>query len=267
MAIKPTQPQSIGAVLDTSFQLYKASLTRVLPICLLLVLGSVPQGIYVLMVPGTPSELDPLGTLSQFTRPGYWLTTLLALVLSLWAVGALYIKQHAIGTDQELTIGEALQRSLGRILPLFLMSILFGLALTVGFILLIVPGVILSVSLILGSNLCVLEGKGPVAGLIGSHRLVWGDWWRTAVILTVGIIIFIVLYLAIGLVVGMIVPFVASSEDLLMYTFVSSLVLGAIMSFIASPYYVALLIAIYWDLKQRKEGGDLATRVGALNAA
>ena len=33
------------------------------------------------------------------------------------------------------------------------------------------------------------------------------------------------------------------------------------------PFFSAMLIAVYWDLKLRKEGGDLAARVGALNAA
>jgi hypothetical protein len=269
MTIQPTQPQPIGAVLDTSFQLYKASLGRVWAICLLFVLAGLPQGIYVLTAPpGTPSALDPTGMLDLMTRPAYWGVSVVAGLVSLWALGALYLKQEAIGAGRDLAIGAALQRSLTRLVPSFFMGVLFSIALLIGFILFFVPGVILTVSLMLGWNLLLLEGKGPIASLAGSHRLVWGNWWRTAAILTVGLIIFFVLYFALALIIGIVIPiFTSQEQDALLYTFISSLVLSALLSFIATPYYVALLMSVYWDLKLRKEGGDLAARVGALNAA
>ena len=47
---------------------------------------------------------------------------------------------------------------------------------------------------------------------------------------------------------------------------VSVLIIGGLMSVLFVPYYVALLLSVYWDLKLRKEGGDLAARVSALGA-
>jgi hypothetical protein len=269
MVIQPTQPQSIGAVLDTSFQLYKASLPRVWPTCLLFVLAAVPQAIYFFTTtPGTPNPpFDPTGMLDMISRPGYWGVNLLAGFISLWALGALYFQAEAIGADREQSMATALQRSLGRLVPLFLMGILFGLAVACGFILFLVPGFILMVSLMLGWNLLLLESKGPVASLTGSHRLVWGNWWRTAVILTVGFIIFMITYMALALVIGIATPLLSSREDALMNTYLSSVIISAILYVVAMPYYVALLMAVYWDLKLRKEGGDLAARVGTLNAA
>ena len=41
----------------------------------------------------------------------------------------------------------------------------------------------------------------------------------------------------------------------------------SLSNLLVMPFYVAMLIAVYWDLKLRKEGGDLAARVGALSAA
>jgi hypothetical protein len=40
-----------------------------------------------------------------------------------------------------------------------------------------------------------------------------------------------------------------------------------VIQIVLSPFYCALILAIYYDLKVRKEGGDLAARVGALNTA
>jgi hypothetical protein len=148
--------------------------------------------------------------------------------------------------------------------------ILFGIALTIGLILLIIPCLILMVSLALCFNIALLEDKGPVDSLTESHRLVWGNWWRTAAILTVGFIIIFVIYLIAGMIIGVITPLVVlggGTDNVLLISLVSGLLVGVLMSLLVTPFYISLAIAIYWDLKLRKDGGDLAARVGALNAA
>jgi hypothetical protein len=135
-------------------------------------------------------------------------------------------------------------------------------------VLLIIPGLIVMVSLMLSTNLVMFEGKGPVAALTGSHKLVWGNWWRTAAILTVGSILVMVIYMAVALVIGLITPFIGLAlADIVVYSTITGLLVGVFMNLLVMPFFSALLIALYWDLKLRKEGGDLAARVGALNAA
>jgi hypothetical protein len=267
MAIQPTQPQGIGGVLDTTFLLYKSSLGALWPVCLLMSVVASPPSIYMMMNGG--AAVTPAGAgqmLAAMSNPVYWLIYIASIVAMMWVIGALYLKQYAIGTDQEMSIGSALQASVGRIVPLFLMVILYSIAMIVGFVLLIVPGVILLVSLILATGLVMFEGKGPVDSLTGSHKLVWGNWWRTFVILSIGGILVLVIYFALGLVVALMIPFIGLT-DVLMYTLVSTLLVGVVMNVLVTPFFSAMLIALYWDLKLRKEGGDLAARVGALNAA
>ena len=269
MAIQPDQPQSIGGVLDISFRLYKASIGSVWPLALLMILASSPQTVFTLMQGDTGVDpADPLSALAMFKDVRYWLVTLLGVVLTLWVVAAIYAKEHAIGVGEELSNGEALQRALGSTIPLVIMTILFALAVAVGMVLLVVPGMILMVSLILGTNLVVIEGNGPLAALTGSHRLVWGNWWRTTAILTVGFVIVIVIYFAVLMLVGIVLPLIGfGSSDPFMFAMITTFLVGAVINLLVTPYYVALLISIYWDLKLRKEGGDLAARVGALGTA
>ncbi len=270
MAIQPTQPQGIGGVLDTTFQLYKSSLGAIWPVCLLLSAVGAPPSIYLMMNGGSAaSDTDAaLQMLSAMADPVYWLIYLVSIAAMMWAIGALYLKQYAVGTDEELSTGSALQASVGRIVPLLLMVILFSIALIIGFVLLIVPGIILLVSLMLATGLIMFESKGPVDSLIGSHKLVWGNWWRTFVILSIGGILVFVIYFALMMVIGLIMPFAGlGGADALMITMVSGLVIGVLMNVLVTPFFSAMLIALYWDLKLRKEGGDLAARVGALNAA
>lgn len=267
MAIQPTQPQSIGGVLDISFQVYKASLGSVWPVCLLLVLGSVPSLYMAMQASTAASSGDPAAALAIFSDPNYWLATLFTIAMSVLASGAMYVKQQAIASGDELSLGSAVQTSLGRLLPQVLMVILYAVAVGIGFVLLLIPGFILMLSLMLCWVLVVLERKGPIASLVGSHRLVWGNWWRTSAILTVGFIILMVLYLAVAFLAGMITPFLGFGSDPFMVGFVSGFIINAVLYLLVTPYYAALLLSIYWDLKLRKEGGDLAARVGALGAA
>ena len=267
MSMQPSQPQSIGGVLDTTFQLYKASVVPSLPLCVLLAVATAPPSIYML-VHGGFDTTDPFAMLAAMQSVNYWLTYLVSVIGTLWAMGALYLKIAAIGAGEDLGTAPALQQSIRRVPHLFGTSILFFIALAAGLLLLLVPGLILMVSLMLCFNLVMFEEKGPIDALTGSHRLVWGNWWRTAAILTVGFIIVLVLYVVVGIVIGAIMPLVGmSAEDLLVTTLVTNLVVSMLASLLLTPFYLSLVIAVYWDLKLRKEGGDLASRVGALGTA
>nr|WP_298728839.1 hypothetical protein [uncultured Steroidobacter sp.] len=270
MAIQPTQPQGIGGVLDTAFHLYKSSFGAVWPIAALLAVLNVIPVVYLAIV-GIPS-LDPAeiaaSPLAVYNDPMILVVALLCGVLSLWATSALFLKQHAIGLDEDMSTGSAFQIALARLPLLVVASILFGLALLVGFVLLFVPGLILMVSLILYMLLLLFEHKGPIDSLKGSHKLVWGNWWRTCGVLSLLSILVFVILLALGFVTALAVPFAGLAVA---DAFVAGMVMQAITNFafyvFLGPFGSAAFIALYWDLKLRKEGGDLAARVNALSAA
>jgi hypothetical protein len=268
MAIRPDQPQSIGGVLDTMLRLYRASLPSLMPICLVAAVASLPGSLYQLRFRAQLESRDLQQTFAalaaMFTDPLYWAVVVVGVLLQLWVIAALTRQLHAIGSDQPQSTKAALGDAVRPVGPLFLLWVLYFLVSLVGTLLLIIPGVILAVSLILGFILLLVEGKGPMAALWASHRLIWGCWWRTTAILTVGAIILAVVYMAVGLVIGLVLLFAEDSSQ----TF--EILVSAATTFFATlvlvPLYPALLLAIYWDLKLRKQGGDLAARVGALGA-
>jgi hypothetical protein len=269
MSIQPAQPQSIGGVLDTTFQLYKASVVKLMPLSLLMAIASSPPTIYLLTNGGNVA--DPFAMLSMMRSPAYWLTVVASWIATLWMMSAAYLKIGALGTGGELSIGTALQKALTRLPAILLMTLLFGIALLLGFVLLVIPCIILMVSLALCFNTALFGNKGPVEALTESHRLVWGNWWRTLVILSVGFIVVFVIYMAVSLVITALAPLLmlggGDAESVLLLTLISSLLINLLVSLAITPFYIAMLLAIYWDLKLRKDGGDLAARVGALNPA
>jgi hypothetical protein len=75
MPIRRTQPQPVGGVLDTALRLCKASVWKVLPLSLLMVLVSSPASIYVFEKSGADAG-DLFAMLRVMSSPGYLLTSL-----------------------------------------------------------------------------------------------------------------------------------------------------------------------------------------------
>jgi len=267
MSIQPNQPQPVGGVLDVAFQLYKASMARVLPVCALAAVCDVPAAVYSLRFTAQmEAATDPgeiLSLMGQlFTDPVYWSLILASWLVKVWLFGALTLQMNAIANAGELKTADAVRQATRPVASLFLVSVLYLLIIVVGMVVLI-PGIIFTVSLLFVALMVLLEGKGPFGALAASHRLVWGCWWRTSAILTVGGIIAIVIYSSASLVTGLLDPLFGAAASPV-FDIASTVILTAAATIVLSPLYAALLLAIYWDLKLRKHGGDLAARVGAL---
>lgn len=271
MAIQPTQPQGIGGVLDTAFQLYKATLGAVWPISLLLAVVGMPPTLYVLFsgapLPDLDSDEFDLLTALGSNDPISSAIGLVCGILTMWVLGALYLKQRAGGVDEELSMGDALKAAGAKLAPVLGSTVLFVIALVVGLILLVIPGLILMVSLMLYMQLVLFDDKGPVEALTSSHKLIWGNWWRSTAILSVAFILVLVIFMAVGVVSAVAAPFLGIAiEDFVVIALVGELVFNALFNLLFMPFLSAVMIALYWDLKLRKEGGDLAARVNALHA-
>ena len=98
----------------------------------------------------------------------------------------------------------------------------------------------------------------------------WGNWWRTAIIGSVVLIVYYVIYLAVE------VPFAVADQMIYASELgalpglgqtILSLIGDLIATVITFPLIIAVMIAVYHDLKLRKEGQDLEARVEALTAS
>lgn len=257
MYAKPTSPQSIGQVLDGSFRLTAASFKNTWIYALLAAIASYAATIY-LFTRGA-------GTLEQAmqpqTDPVYWTLYCVGLIGSVFFMAAMYLRTDQIARGDSGG-PSAIGAALGRLPLLVVLTILTIIAIMVGMVLLIVPGIILAVSLMAAVPIFMLEDKGPIDSLTTSHRLVWGHWWRTLLILIVGGIIAAVLAFVMSFIAAAVAPFIAGDSTELEIALAA--VIGiALMGVVLAPFLVSLVLNIYWDLKLRREGGDLAARVQA----
>jgi hypothetical protein len=279
MYTRPTAPRSIGGVLDDAVRLYRTSFSR----CWLLSLGggvlSAVVGIWQARqmaslplasvsakspasVTAMVSALARLGRMEH--SPMLWLNYFLLMLVWLLFRAAIIRRQDAVASGREDSLAEALGYVVRRLPELVVAGIVFLLATGLGFMLLFVPGIWLWGYLQLWLVAASSEDLGPFAALGRSWRLIERHWWRTSATVAVAWIIVLVLGLTGGLFSG-IAAFVAHG-DLVTMLLVTQL-LSAVINIFTMPMLTVAMVAIFHDLKLRREGGDLAARVSSLQPA
>ena len=249
-----TAPQSIGGVLDSGFQLFRASLSRTFVLAAVGTLLSAPLNIAAQgLVPDPDTGLVIAVALGA----------LVLIALTLTVTAAVIARIDAIAHGSDLSMGAALALGARRAPALFGAGFCYGLIVAVGLVLLIIPGLIFMVSLVFALYGVVTERLGPIASLSYSRGLVRGHWWRTAALLTIATIIVLVLYVILGIIVGIAVATNPDTLETGAAPWYIDFVLAPLMAGVVTPLLYCLIFAAYYDLKVRHEGGDLAERIAA----
>jgi hypothetical protein len=281
----PTGPQTIGQVLDTGFRMFKVSLVR----CLLygavsMIAGQLPN-FYSLMVARTPGSLG-------FRDPVWVGLYVVSVLVSITLYGALVIRQHRIVSGQRTSMRQEIAATLRR-LPGFLgVTLVFlllaglwvgifvalamatglsaGLAggLRVGPIILLciaaLPVIYLSVPLSFFVAALLVDGRKAFESATYCIRLVWGSWWRTTAIYTIVLIVVLAFYFVATIAAG-VLAFSLAGADLVAMS-ASAAVVYVALGAIGLPFSTATMLAMFGELKVRREAVDLEARLGDVAA-
>jgi hypothetical protein len=268
--VLPSEPQTIGGVLDSGFNVYRRTLKSV----------AVPATVMGIFLAGcglgmaysidfaalaTIQNADPDAP-SAFPHisPLFWLFWALYMVAFLMFFVVVAHRQWALITGQQASLANDIFRGFALLIPLMFASFLYYVCLVVGFILLIIPGLILMVSMSLYLFVPIVEDRGGWMSIRRSHALVWGgNWFRTAAVFTVLLGISIALTFTFQLVLGATSGFDALVQPTAPNPLAT--VGGALLAIILYPLITAIMLALYSDLLIRKEAGDLDSRLQALD--
>ena len=152
---------------------------------------------------------------------------------------------------RDVIIGDAIGRAFSRFLSLLGISILVGLGVAIGFMLLIVPGIILALRWAVAVPACVVENKGPLESMRRSAELTKGHRWKIFGVWVLIAIVAIIILIMVGVFAGL-GAVVAQGLGRVLIAGVISLILTAIVT---AELYV-LNAMIYHDLRVAKEGVD-----------
>ena len=153
-----------------------------------------------------------------------------------FAIGEIYLGRNA-------SIGQSLRVGASMLIPIVGTSILVGLCVILGFVLLVIPGVYLLLAFLLVWQVMVLEQRYGVAAMGRSRELMRGNLFRGLGIILAGAIIVSVVGSAIGLVVGH-VPLIGPIGE-------------GVARAAGAAYTSAVAVVLYFDIRCRKEAFDL----------
>ena len=265
MYVRPVSPQSIGGVLDDAIKLYRESFRACWPVAAAAAVIMGAMGVYLtLHVLGgvVLNPRAPMQILNEYRQPNVLLVYLADVTVRLAGYGAMMIYQDALAeADGTPSMREALGVMLGRLVPGLVATLAWWVVITVGTILLVVPGIYFAGALCLWP-VCLFVGRaGPLKSLEQSMELISGHWWRVGTIIFLALVLMLVLSSIAGVVVGALIGIFWRDLTTLQ---LSLQAVGVTVSIFTLPMMPAVLVATYRDLKLRREGSDLAARLGAL---
>lgn len=246
MSILSNTPRDVSELLSASVELYLQSFSKIIGYSVLA--AAMNYGLRLFLLNNMPEALDPNAPVEQQSEaiaamlPNFLLVALVVgLASSVFYGASLYRIHHLVeGQDDDFT--DMMLAAAKKLPSLFFASLLYTLAVIGGIFLLLIPGVILSISLIFCWYYIILEDQGAVDALMSSHRLVWGDWWRTNLVFFAPIALLFVIFFILGAVASVILE--PNSEGFQIF----SGLLGAV----AAPYFYSIVYLQYRDLKLRK---------------
>jgi hypothetical protein len=252
------RPLSVGEVLDASFKIVRQSfgtlagcvLVVALPLNIVSTLVTASTQDHAFGVDSTSGSDVGGGTVAAGLLVNFTLTVL----LSALAAAACYRAVSGLYLGERQTVGGSLSFPASRLFPVIALACLYFLGLIPAFVLLVLPGVWLSVAWSVSYPALLSEGVGPAAALGRSFRLVQGRWWPTfGALLVMNVLVGVITLIITGLLTA---PLVSSSTSEATAAVLTTIA-NTLSALITLPLSAAVLTVIYFDLRVRKEGFDL----------
>lgn len=245
----PIPQRGVGEILSTAFNVYKANAAKLITIVAIVVVPLALLDALLTKVVWAPKKetIDTfLGPRTVTLSRGFFVVLLASLIGAVLAFVMSFVVQAAVSrAAAQATVGDPVDtessyrwgfKHLGSVIAIALLA---GLVILVGFILLIIPGIIAAVMLSVVIPVLVFEDKRGTEALRRSWDLVKGSFWHAlGTILLAGIIA--------GLVTGILTG-IGGSNWLVYFIF------SAIGRVITVPFTALVSVLLYLDLRARKE--------------
>ena len=242
--------RGIGDILSEAFELYRANYVVLWQIVAVVV---VPLTILQYYLTDSALALRKTTVKTGFgeitvptTSPSFGRTVLLLFIGGLIAALATQVLTGAIAraaagslVGETLTVISAFEYGLARLWSILLVGLLVALAVVVGLILLVIPGIIAAVMFSVSLPALVVEGKRGTEAMRRSWDLVSGYFWHV-------LGAYIVAFLIAGVVNAMLAA-------LFQGWFLSGLA-AAVGSVLTTPFTALVAMLIYLDVRVRTEG-------------
>lgn len=242
--VKPIRPKRVTEILAEALDLFGKHWARLMAIAAIVIVPFTILQYYVWDLVRASSPAGDLGEVSRAAAASGVLG-IVGLFIYQVMIGAVARSAAGMSLGKDIEIAEAYRFGYARMWSILLVSVLVGLAVTGGFILLVIPGFFVMTRLFASVPALVVEGKRGRAALRRSWSLVEGRGWRIF-----GII------LLVGLITGLVSSVFALATD---QGWFGQAVAASISGVVTGPFVALVGILVYLDLRARQEHPTVTT--------
>jgi len=208
-----TRELTLGEVISKTFNLYRRDFVKYLVVFLAVeaiigVLTTLVTRAFILpTLPANPTSQDVLNWLPGFFGTLFYLVILSAVITILLypVAGGSAIKMASQEIEKgQADLGASVRFTISKLVWLWALSIITGVIVGLGFIALIVPGIILAIMFSLALPALLIENTGVLESIGRSRKLVGQRWLKT---FALGIVLVIILAIASAIVNAISAPF------------------------------------------------------------
>lgn len=265
MTTPSLRPLSTGELLDRTFSLYRSRFLLFAGIVAVTHLALVLMQLVGLVL--QPRPATPLG-FSGASLLWLALTVIVALAVAAASQGATVVAVSHVYLGRPITVAGALGRIRRQITSIAMTMIVVGLMAGLGFLLLIVPGIILSLMWALAVPVAVLEERTMMDAASRSSELTQGG--RLRVLLVYGVFllltVLVTLLFSVPLMIATIVSQgTATPAAASMPLQVANILVGFVTQCLTTPLMTIGLSLLYYDQRVRKEAFDLELMMSTID--
>ena len=268
------RPLSVGEILDAAIKIFRQRFSHMVKAVAVVVAPVAVISALVQLSLAPSSDEDIFAPIDQTTGQttvdesevwgfvaGALIAGILTYVAAQLATAACLKLVAGAYLDEAPDWRTSLASATGRLGSLVWLSMALGLALLLGFLACIAPGVYLYIAFTVAVPVLMLEDLRGFKALRRSRELVRGRWWSALGVVVVSTIL---AFIAQMVLTGILLAVVRSGDNELVNA-VAGAVAGTAGSVLTTPFAAAAIMVLYFDLRVRKEGFDLellAGRVG-----
>jgi hypothetical protein len=257
------RPLGIGEILDAAIKIYRARFTTLLRAVVFVVapVQVVAAVINASVALDRTTTVEPGTELPALHASDFWafaagtlVATVLVFIASQLASAASFKAISGVYLGEETDWRGTLQFARQRLRSLIWLAILTGLALVLGLVLCIAPGVYLWGAFAVATPVLLLEDLRGRRALGRSRQLVRGHWWPVFFTVLLGVLLTAIVS---GLLRAPLVALVISGSQDSAAGITVRAIIDTVAAVITTPFTAAVVTVLYFDLRVRKEGFDL----------
>jgi len=223
---KNPKKRALGETFSFAFKIYRDNPIMIVPSLIpiaALILGLVIFAGYI----GLIAVFGERGFVAFSVVAGLFLFIILMIVLFFLAEGMTIEMVREASSGNSADLSRAWQATLAKMEPLVLTSLLAGIIVALGYVLFLVPGVILSFAFYFAAQTVMIDGKSGTQALKASYRFVEANLSDALIVVLA------------SLAIGAVLPTIP--------------LVGALLSLLSLPYIYGLATLLYLDGKEGKE--------------